>query len=216
MPGCRLTYLARSEKLGVLGGLSFVAAPMRLRPRDAAVGWSIWACGTHLPEVVAHDRFLLAPGVQVSHLASHGWADGSLRGRGLADAARCGTGAAGNLRGGVPHRHLLRGRRFVAGPGPDFRTPPEPAVESRAGRFEERLVVSLAPRLARHPADGAAAALGRLPGLGPASRRPAAAREFGRSDLPEGCRQERTVPTVQDTTALNFTSHATVTSGLGP
>ena len=71
VPGCRLTYLARSEKLGVLGRLSFVAAPMRLRPRDAAIGWSARAHGAHLPEVVAHDRFLLVPGVQVPHLASH-------------------------------------------------------------------------------------------------------------------------------------------------
>ena len=38
----------QSEKLGVLGGLSFVAAPMRPGPRDAAVGWNARARGSHL------------------------------------------------------------------------------------------------------------------------------------------------------------------------
>ena len=58
--------------------------------------------------------------------------------------------------------------------------------------------------------------LGACPALDLPPDAPAAAREFGRSDLPEGRRQERTVPPVQDTTALNFTLHATVMSGLGP
>ena len=70
-PGCRLTYLLESERAGLLGGLSFVAAPMRLGPRDAAIGWGARARGAHIAEVVSNDRFLLLPGVRVPQLASH-------------------------------------------------------------------------------------------------------------------------------------------------
>ena len=70
-PGCRLTYLLESSRFGILGGCSFVAAPMRLGPRDNWLLWSPRARGAHLAEVVTNDRFLILPGVRVKNLASH-------------------------------------------------------------------------------------------------------------------------------------------------
>ena len=69
-PGCRLTYLARS-RLGVVGVLGFVAAPLRLGPRDRHLGWTQRARLANIARVVAHDRLLLLPGLRVPHLASH-------------------------------------------------------------------------------------------------------------------------------------------------
>ena len=69
-PGCRLTYLLEAE-LGPLGVLSFVAAPMRLGPRDKHLGWDARTCRAHIQQVVSNDRFLLLPGVRVKQLASH-------------------------------------------------------------------------------------------------------------------------------------------------
>ena len=70
-PGCRVSYLLRSPRRGVLGGLSFVAAPMRLAPRDRYIRWSWRARHAHIGQVVHNDRFLLLSGVRVPHLASH-------------------------------------------------------------------------------------------------------------------------------------------------
>ena len=69
-PGCRLTYLL-SAAVGPVGVLSFVAAPLRLGPRDAHLGWDDRTRGAHIAEVVSNDRFLLLDGVRVPHLASH-------------------------------------------------------------------------------------------------------------------------------------------------
>ena len=69
-PGCRLSWLLESEVFGTLGGMSFVAAPMRLGPRDKWLGWSDRARGAHIARIVSQDRFLLLPGVRVKHLAS--------------------------------------------------------------------------------------------------------------------------------------------------
>ena len=70
-PGCRMSWLLESEVFGTLGGMSFVAAPMRLGPRDRWLGWSDRARGAHIARIVSQDRFLLLPGVRVQHLASH-------------------------------------------------------------------------------------------------------------------------------------------------
>ena len=78
-PGCRLTYLLESECAGLLGGLSFVAAPMRLGPCDAAIGWGARARAALIAEVVSNDRFLLLSGVRVPHLASHALGQASRR-----------------------------------------------------------------------------------------------------------------------------------------
>lgn len=69
-PGKRLAYLIDTQRLGVVGGLSFVAAPMRLGPRDEAIGWSWRAHGANLERVVSNDRFLIQTGVRVPNLAS--------------------------------------------------------------------------------------------------------------------------------------------------
>ena len=70
-PGKRLTYLLECAHAGVLGGLSFVAAPMRLGPRDKLVGWSPRAREAHLGEVLSNHRFLILDWIEVPHLASH-------------------------------------------------------------------------------------------------------------------------------------------------
>ena len=69
-PGCRLTYLLESAA-GPLGVLSFVAAPLRLGPRDERLGWDDRMRGAHIGQVVSNDRFLLLRGVRVPNLASH-------------------------------------------------------------------------------------------------------------------------------------------------
>ena len=69
-PGCRLSYLleAAGRPLGVL---SFVAAPLRLGPRDAHLGWDERTRGAHIDRIVSNDRFLILASVRVPHLASH-------------------------------------------------------------------------------------------------------------------------------------------------
>ena len=69
-PGCRLTYLLEAAA-GPLGVLSFVAAPLRLGPRDERLGWDDRTRGAHIGQVVSNDRFLLLCGVRVPNLASH-------------------------------------------------------------------------------------------------------------------------------------------------
>ena len=69
-PGCRLVYGIRAggRELGVV---SFVAAPMRLGPRDQHLGWDERTRRRNLPRLVSNDRFLVRPGVVVHNLASH-------------------------------------------------------------------------------------------------------------------------------------------------
>ena len=69
-PGYRLTYLLESAA-GPLGVLSFVAAPLRLGPRDQRLGWDDRTRGARIREIVSNDRFLILKGVRVAHLASH-------------------------------------------------------------------------------------------------------------------------------------------------
>ena len=69
-PGCRLSYLLEAA-CGPLGVLGFVAAPLRLGPRDRFLGWDERSRGAGIARVVNNDRFLLVPEVQVPNLASH-------------------------------------------------------------------------------------------------------------------------------------------------
>ena len=69
-PGCRLTYLLEVAR-GPLEVLSFVAAPLRLGPRDERLGWDERTLGAQIQRVVCNDRFLVLGGVRVAHLASH-------------------------------------------------------------------------------------------------------------------------------------------------
>ena len=69
-PGCRLSYLLEAA-CGPLGVLSFVAAPFRLGPRDAFLGWDERTRGAHIERVVSNDRLVLVEGVRVANLASH-------------------------------------------------------------------------------------------------------------------------------------------------
>ncbi len=71
-PGCRLSYLLAAAG-GPLGVLSFVAAPFRLGPRDAFLGWDDRTRGAHIERILSNDRFVLVAGVQVKNLASHVW-----------------------------------------------------------------------------------------------------------------------------------------------
>lgn len=54
-----------------MGVLSFVAAPMRLRPCGQHLGWDERTRRHNLARLVANDRFLIREGVQVPNLASH-------------------------------------------------------------------------------------------------------------------------------------------------
>ncbi len=69
-PGCRLVYGIRAGGQDV-GVVSFVAAPMRLGPRDQHLGWDERTRRRNLPKLVSNDRFLVRSGVVVKNLASH-------------------------------------------------------------------------------------------------------------------------------------------------
>lgn len=69
--GEQLRYLVVSPRHGCLGGLAFSAAAWRLAARDRFIGWSDAGRQAHLQSVVGNSRFLVLPGVQVPHLASH-------------------------------------------------------------------------------------------------------------------------------------------------
>lgn len=68
--GAQLRYVLRCAQ-GVLGVLTYSAAARRLRARDTWIGWSEPARRENLHRVVNNSRFLLRPGVEVRHLASH-------------------------------------------------------------------------------------------------------------------------------------------------
>ena len=68
--GCQLRYLIGSTH-GWLGAVGFSASALRLRARDAWMGWSDAQRSAHLHRVVCLSRFLIRPAVQCRHLASH-------------------------------------------------------------------------------------------------------------------------------------------------
>jgi len=69
--GAQLRYLVRSERNGIVAALSLSASAWRVGARDRYIGWSDTARARNLPLVVANSRFLIVPGVEVAHLASH-------------------------------------------------------------------------------------------------------------------------------------------------
>lgn len=69
--GAQLRYLVRSERNGIVAALSFSASAWRVGARDRYIGWSETARARNLPLVVANSRFLIVPGIEVAHLASH-------------------------------------------------------------------------------------------------------------------------------------------------
>ena len=68
--GCQVRYLIGSAH-GWLGAVGFSASALRLRARDAWMGWSEEQRRAHLHRVVCLSRFLIRPAVRCRHLASH-------------------------------------------------------------------------------------------------------------------------------------------------
>ena len=272
-PGCRLTYRLVSARHGVLGGLSFVAAPMRLGPRDRAIGWSDRARGANLAQVVHQDRFLLLPAVRVKNLASHALARATRRlaadwsrqhgARPLlaetcvgpryagtcyraagwqAAAGETGGAPPGARRAREPKRVFLRPlaahwreRLRREPPRRALGSFPEPALDAQASWAEREFARSDLPdgRLRRRlQALGAGweNACGKpLTDVFPDRAGQVAAYRFLRNPrvsvedilqphreaLAERARLHSTVLVVQDTTALNYTSLQSSTTGLG-
>lgn len=69
--GAQLRYLARSERCGWIGGLSYSACARRVEPRDAWIGWTEEARLRNHIFLVNNSRFLIPPTVKVKNLASH-------------------------------------------------------------------------------------------------------------------------------------------------
>ncbi|MFI4981413.1 MAG: IS4 family transposase [Nevskiales bacterium] len=69
--GAQIRYLIVSAKHGPIGGLAVSAAAWRLRARDSFLGWTDAERAANLAGIVCNSRFLILPGVQVKHLASH-------------------------------------------------------------------------------------------------------------------------------------------------
>ena len=69
--GAQIRYLIKSDRYGLLGGLSFSAAAWRLSARDDYIGWTEDARRTNLQRLVCNSRFLLVPEVKVRNLGSH-------------------------------------------------------------------------------------------------------------------------------------------------
>lgn len=68
--GAQLRYLIQCPQ-GILGVLTFSAAARRLGARDQWIGWEDRVRAENLHRVVNQSRFLIRPGVEVKHLASH-------------------------------------------------------------------------------------------------------------------------------------------------
>lgn len=72
--GAHLRYWVWGQVRGtaqILGGLLFAAAAKALAGRDEWIGWTAEVRQRNLYRIVANSRYLLRPGVQVPHLASH-------------------------------------------------------------------------------------------------------------------------------------------------
>ena len=68
--GCQVRYLIGSAH-GWMGAVGFSASALRLRARDAWMGWSDEQRKAHLHRVVCLSRFLIRPAVRCRHLAGH-------------------------------------------------------------------------------------------------------------------------------------------------
>ncbi|MXY70035.1 MAG: IS4 family transposase [Acidobacteriia bacterium] len=188
-PGCRVQYLLAS-RLGPVGVLSFVAAPLRLGPRDRHLGWDDRTRGARIGEVVSNDRFLILPGVRVPQLASHVLAQ-----------ARRQLGPDWERQHGL-EPVLLETCVEAPRPGTSYRAAGWQCVGQTAGQ----------PPGARGPVDRKSVWLrglrddwrerlrtppgrvaGSFPSLELASDASWSEREFARSDLPDGRLRERLV-----------------------
>ena len=181
-PGCRLTYLLEAA-VGPVGVLSFVAAPLRLGPRDAHLGWDDRTRGAHIAQVVSNDRFLLLDGVRVPHLASH------VLGR-----------AASRLAADWESRHGVRpvlletcveaSRRATSYRAAGWkcvgRTAGRPPGSLAATEPKNVLLLGLEAGWAATLRHAPSRSPGSFPGLSPADDASWARREFGRSDLADG------------------------------
>jgi hypothetical protein len=70
MAGAQLRYLIDS-KHGWLGGFGFSASALRLRDREAWIGWDDEARKNQLHRIINLSRFLIRPSVECRNLASH-------------------------------------------------------------------------------------------------------------------------------------------------
>ena len=182
-PGARLTYLLVADRAGPLGVLTFVAAPLRSKPRDDHIGWDQHTRARRIRRVLANDRFLLLPGVQVRNLASHA----------LALAAR-------RLPADWRQLHAIRPLLLETCVGPEHRgTSYHAAGWRRVGQTSGRPPGSAAPVPPKavwlrglRPGWRQAlakpwrAALGSFPALDLPREANWSEREFGRCDLPDG------------------------------
>ena len=69
--GAQIRYLIKSSIYGLLGGISFSAASLKLRARNTLLDWSDAACHKNIHLVVNNSRFLIMPNVKIPNLASH-------------------------------------------------------------------------------------------------------------------------------------------------
>jgi len=69
--GAQLRYLARSQRFGWIGGLSYSACARRVESRDAWIGWTEDARRNNHILLVNNSRLLIPPSVRVENLASH-------------------------------------------------------------------------------------------------------------------------------------------------
>ncbi len=186
-PGSRLSYLLEAD-CGLLGVLSFVAAPLRLGPRDRHLGWDERTRGGNLERVVSNDRFLLGSGVRVPHLASH------VLGRAARRLARDWERAHG------VRPLLLETCVQASRPGTSYRAAGWQCVGRTQGR-PPGAAAAVEPKSVwlRGLEQGWEAALrqaperclGQFPALQLAAEASWAQREFGRTDLTDGRLRER-------------------------
>ena len=182
-PGARLAYLLEARQAGPVGVLTFVAAPLRLGPRDRHIGWNARARGQHIRRVVCNDRFLLLAGVQVPNLASH--VLGQAARQVLRDWERCHGVRPLVLetcvtppRAGTSYR--AAGWKLVG------KTAGRPPGADRAGTPKKVWLLGLASHWRERLRAVPPARLGAFPALRLAEDADWSEREFARSSLPDG------------------------------
>ncbi|WP_232070105.1 Druantia anti-phage system protein DruA [Kyrpidia spormannii] len=72
--GARIQYWIRAQGPNgpvIVGAMLFGAAAKALAVRDEWIGWTAEQRRRYRPRIVNNNRFLILPGVQIPHLASH-------------------------------------------------------------------------------------------------------------------------------------------------
>jgi hypothetical protein len=69
--GENITYLVKDGQQRVLAVAVWGSAALKVKPRDAWLGWDEPTRMSHLHLVVSNTRYLILPWVRVPHLASH-------------------------------------------------------------------------------------------------------------------------------------------------